>query len=123
MGEGFSGSVKVLVSSGSLGSGVREDEIAFGLAKGADVIATDAGSTDSGAAYLATGKSKNSRGAVKRDVTLLLKAHAQAGVPIIVGTSGQAGGDLNLDWTCDIFVEVAGELGITPRIEIGRAHV
>ena len=118
MGEGFSGSVKVLVSSGSLGSGVREDEIAFGLAKGANVIATDAGSTDSGAAYLATGKSKNSRGAVKRDVTLLLKAHAQAGIPIIVGTSGQAGGDLNLDWTRDIFVEVAGELGITPRIAL-----
>ncbi|WP_446655455.1 acyclic terpene utilization AtuA family protein [Blastomonas sp.] len=118
MPEQFTGSVKVLVSSGSLGSGVREDEIEFGLALGADVIATDAGSTDSGAAYLATGKSKNSRGAVKRDVTLLLKAHAKTGIPVIVGTSGQAGGDLNLDWTRDIFVEVARELGIQPRIAL-----
>lgn len=118
MGERFSGSVTVLVSSGSLGSGVREDEIAFGLARGADVIASDAGSTDSGAAYLATGKSKNSRGAVKRDVTVLMKAHAKTGIPIIVGTAGQAGGDLNLDWTRDIFVEVAAELGLTPRIAL-----
>lgn len=118
MDEIFSGSIKILVSSGSLGSGVREEEIAFGLARGADVIATDAGSTDSGAAYLATGKSKNSRGAVKRDVTLLMKAHAETGIPIVVGTSGQAGGDLNLDWTRDIFVEVADDLGIRPRIAL-----
>jgi Acyclic terpene utilisation family protein AtuA len=118
MGEDVFNSITVMVSSGSLGSGVREAEIAFGLQRGANVIATDAGSTDSGAAYLATGKSKNSRGAVKRDVTVLMNAHAQTGIPIIVGTAGQAGGDINLDWTRDIFVEVAGELGIKPRIAL-----
>ena len=112
------GSVKVIVPCGSLGSGVREEEIAFGLAQGAHAIATDAGSTDSGAAYLALGKSKNNRGAVKRDMTILMKAHASAGVPIIVGTSGQAGGDLNLNWTRDIVLEIAEELGIKPKIAL-----
>ncbi|GAA5236768.1 acyclic terpene utilization AtuA family protein [Verticiella sediminum] len=112
------GSVKVLVPCGSLGAGVRESEIAYGLAKGADVIATDAGSTDSGAAYLALGKSKNNRGAVKRDLGILLRAHAQTGVPVIIGTAGQAGGDLNVDWTRDIVLEVAQELGIAPRIAL-----
>ena len=110
--------VKIIVPCGSLGSGVREEEIEYGLAKGAMAIASDAGSTDSGAAYLATGKSKNSRGAVKRDLTILMKAHAKAGIPVIVGTSGQAGGDLNVNWTRDILLEVVKELGISPRIAL-----
>ena len=54
--------IKILVPCGSLGAGVREDEVEYGLFQGAQAIASDAGSTDSGAAYLATGKSKNSRG-------------------------------------------------------------
>lgn len=110
--------VKVLVPCGSLGAGVRESEVAYGLAQGAQVIATDAGSTDSGAAYLALGKSKNNRGAVKRDLTVLLGAHASSGIPVVIGTAGQAGGDLNVDWTRDIVLEVARELGISPRIAL-----
>ncbi len=108
--------IRLIVPCGSLGAGVREEEVARGLALGARAIATDAGSTDSGAAYLALGKSKNSRGAVKRDLMILMKAQADSGVPIIVGTSGQAGGRLNLDWTRDIVLEVARELGVSPRI-------
>lgn len=112
------GSVKVLVPCGSLGAGVRESEIDYGLSRGANVIATDAGSTDSGAAYLALGKSKNNRGAVKRDLSILLRAHAKSGVPVIIGTAGQAGGDLNVNWTRDIVLEVIAELGISPRIAL-----
>jgi len=108
--------VKIIVPVGSLGAGVREEEIAYGIAQGATAIATDAGSTDSGAAYLALGISKNNRGSVKRDLTILMKAGAEAGIPLIVGTCGQAGGDKNLDWTRELAIEVAGELGIHPRI-------
>lgn len=114
----FDGSVKIIVSSGSLGSGVREEEIAYGIAQGAQAIASDAGSTDSGAAYLALGKSKNNRGAVKHDLKILMKAQAERGVPIIIGTSGQAGGDLNLAWTRDIALEIAEELGSKPKIAL-----
>ena len=41
---GLSGSVKILVPTGSLGAGAREDELAYGIAQGARAIATDAGS-------------------------------------------------------------------------------
>ena len=82
------GPIKILVPVGSLGAGVREEELQYGLAQGAQAIATDAGSTDSGAAYLALGKSKNDRGSVKRDLALLMKAGAEAGIPVIVGTCG-----------------------------------
>ncbi len=111
-------SVKILVPCGSLGAGVRPDEVDRGIALGAHAIATDAGSTDSGAAYLALGISKNNRAAVKRDLEILMKAQAHAGIPLLVGTCGQAGGDANLDWTRDIAVEVADELGIRPRIAL-----
>lgn len=110
--------VVVIVPSGSLGAGVRENEVRYGIEQGAHVIATDAGSTDSGAAYLAKGISKNNRGAVKRDLTILMRAASEAGIPIVVGTCGQAGGDLNLAWTADIAVEVARELGIRPKIAL-----
>ncbi|TNE67931.1 MAG: acyclic terpene utilization AtuA family protein [Alphaproteobacteria bacterium] len=111
-------SVTIIVPCGSLGAGVREEEIEYGLRKGAQAIATDAGSTDSGAAYLAQGKSKNSRGAVKRDLTILMKAHAKSGIPVIIGTSGQAGGDLNVNWTRDILLEINAELGLSPKIAL-----
>jgi hypothetical protein len=47
--------ISVLVPVGMLGVGVQADEVKRGIAAGADVIALDAGSTDSGATYLATG--------------------------------------------------------------------
>jgi len=112
------GPIKILVPTGSLGAGAVEAEVAYGIAQGARAIATDAGSTDSGAAYLALGISKNNRGSVKRDLTILMKAGAEAGIPLIIGTCGQAGGDLNVDWTRDICLEVARELAIQPRIAL-----
>lgn len=110
--------IKIIVPCGSLGAGVDEEEVRRGLALGADAIATDAGSTDSGAAYLALGMSKNNRASVKRDLAILMKAGAEAKIPVIVGTSGQAGGDKNLDWTRDIALEIAGELGLKPKIAL-----
>jgi len=113
-----SGPIKVLVPVGSLGAGVSEAELRYGIERGAHVIASDAGSTDSGAAYLALGISKNNRGSVKRDLTLMMRAAHGAGIPIVIGTCGQAGGDENLAWTRDIVVEVAAELGISPKIAL-----
>jgi hypothetical protein len=112
------GPIKVLVPAGSLGAGAREEEIRYGIGRGAHVIASDAGSTDSGAAYLALGISKNNKGAVKRDLKMMMQAAHEARIPIVIGTSGQAGGDLNVDWTRDIAVEVAEELGIRPKIAL-----
>jgi hypothetical protein len=110
--------IKILVPTGSLGAGAIEAEVQYGIARGAHAIATDAGSTDSGAAYLSLGISKNNRGSVKADLTVLMRAGAQAGIPLIIGTCGQAGGDRNLDWTRDLVLEVAAELAIRPRIAL-----
>jgi hypothetical protein len=110
--------VRLFVPVGSLGAGVRAEEVEAALARGVDVIAMDAGSTDSGAAYLATGTSKNSRDAVRTDLLLLMAAQHRAGVPLIIGTAGQAGADPNVDWTLDIVLQIARERGYRPKIAV-----
>lgn len=110
--------VKIIVPVGSLGAGVRVDEIAYGISQGAQAIATDAGSTDSGAAYLALGMSKNNTGSVRHDLLILMRAAQETRIPLIIGTCGQAGGDKNVDWTKEIVLDVAAELGIQPKIAV-----
>lgn len=110
--------VKIIVPVGSLGAGVRLDEVRYGIERGAHAIASDAGSTDSGAAYLALGMSKNNREAVKRDLTILMKAQADAKIPLVVGSCGQAGGDAGLNWTRDIALEIAREQNLNPTIAL-----
>src|ERR1700688_1670324 len=74
--------IRVLVPAGVLGWGVRADEIAAGLDLKPHAIAVDAGSTDSGPAYLATGRSKYGRQSVKRDLSILMDARRRAGIPL-----------------------------------------
>lgn len=115
--------VKVFVPTGQLGSsGWRPEELEAAIAQGIHVMAMDAGSTDSGAAYLATGKSKNIRSTVKKDLQLLMDAQQRTGVPILVGTAGQAGGDLNVDWTVDIVREIARETGYSPKLAVLKSE-
>lgn len=110
--------IKIIVPCGSLGAGVRPEEIEYGIAQGAHAIASDAGSTDSGAAYLALGISKNNREAVKRDLAILMLAQAKATIPIMIGSCGQAGGNSGLNWTRDIALEIAREHNLTPKIAL-----
>ena len=110
--------VNILVPAGALGAGVRESDVAAGLAAGAHGIAVDAGSTDSGPAYLATGRSKYGRDAVKSDLRILMKAQAAAGIPLLIGSCGTSGCDMAVDWTRDIALEIADEESLSPRIAL-----
>jgi hypothetical protein len=109
--------VNVLVPCGALGIGVRERDV-FSALSGAHAIACDAGSTDSGPAYLATGQAKYSRDAVKHDLSILMRAQAKAGIPLLIGSCGTSGCDEALDWTRDIALEIAREHGLQPRIAL-----
>lgn len=111
-------SVKIYVPQGSLGVGIFPEEVEYALAWGPHAMALDAGSTDAGAAYLAKGVSKNDRGSVKRDLGFLMDAQQKAGIPLLIGTAAQAGGDLNVDWTRDIALEIAREKGYSPKIAV-----
>jgi hypothetical protein len=110
--------VNILVPTGALGIGVVESEVAAGVAAGAHAIACDAGSTDSGPAYLATAIPKYSRASVKHDLQILMKAQAAAGIPLLIGSCGTSGCDAALDWTHEIAKEIAREQGLNPRIAL-----
>jgi hypothetical protein len=108
----------VIVPAGALGAGIREEDVARGVAAGAQAIACDAGSTDSGPAYLATGKSKYAREAVKADLRILMRVQAARRIPLLLGSCGTSGCRPALDWTRDIATEIAVEEGLSPRIAL-----
>ncbi|WP_428390920.1 acyclic terpene utilization AtuA family protein [Lichenicoccus sp.] len=109
---------RILVPLGVLGSGAKAEELEAGLALRPHAIALDAGSTDSGPASLATGLSKYSRHAIKRDMSLLMAARERAGIPLLIGSCGTSGCDQAVDWTLEIALEVARDQGIAPRIAV-----
>lgn len=99
-------SVGVLVPSGMLGAGFPPETITRGIELGADVIALDAGSTDSGPHYLGTGTSKNPTQAIRRDLEILIPAAADADIPLIIGSCGTSGTDAGVDQVADIVEDI-----------------
>jgi hypothetical protein len=131
-------SVGVLVPSGMLGAGFDPATITRGLSLGADVIAVDGGSTDSGPYYLGSGEAKTARSAVRRDLRFLLRAASEADIPLIVGSCGTGGTDSGVRWVADIVDSICSEDGLhlktariyseqraaelLPRLRAGRVH-
>ncbi|KAA2265390.1 DUF1446 domain-containing protein [Solihabitans fulvus] len=109
-------SVGILVPSGMLGAGFHPDTITRGISLGADVIAVDGGSTDSGPYYLGTGTAKTTEQAVRRDLRILLAAANEAGIPLIVGSCGTGGTDAGVHWVAAIVDEICAEDGLHPTI-------
>jgi hypothetical protein len=105
-----------------LGSGFREDSIARGIEQGASLIGCDSGTTDFGPGPLATGKSQFSRAAIKRDTEVILASACRAGIPVVIGSAGGAGGDLNLAWMREIVWEIARENGLHFRLALIHAE-
>ena len=101
--------IRALAPTGMLGSGYYEGSLLRAMEWEPHFIACDAGSTDGGPDALATGKCHFSRRAVKRDVRLMLMAARRAAIPLIIGSAGSGGGNLNLQWTLDIVTEIARE--------------
>src|SRR5438105_10069976 len=95
-----------------LGSGFRETSIVAALRDGARMIGCDSGTTDFGPHLLATGRSHFSKAAMRRDLELILVNGREAGVPVVIGSAGGAGGDENLAWLRDIALEIARERGL-----------
>ena len=101
--------VRALALTGALGSGYLTSTLETALAWDPDFIGVDAGSTDSGPASLGTGECSFSRAAVKRDIKFALLGARQKCIPLLVGSAGTAGGDLNLAWMVEIVEEISRE--------------
>lgn len=101
-----------------LGSGFREESVRRAIDLGVRMIGCDAGTTDFGPHLLATGKSQFSRAAVKRDTSVILCAAVRSRVPVVFGSAGGAGGDLNLEWMREVVLEIAREQGLHFRLAV-----
>ncbi|MFH1303609.1 MAG: acyclic terpene utilization AtuA family protein [Planctomycetota bacterium] len=77
-----------------------------------DFIGCDAGSTDGGPAYLGRGECGYAKEAVKYDLRLALLGARKKRIPLLIGSAGTAGGDINLAWTVEIAREIAREEGL-----------
>jgi acyclic terpene utilization AtuA family protein len=105
-------SVRILVPTGMLGAGFPQSIVDRGLEMGADVIAVDGGSTDSGPYYLGTGTAKTTAAAVRRDLRMLLRAAESARIPLIVGSCGTSGTDSGVDWVFSLVQEIGTDLKV-----------
>ncbi len=112
----------LVAATGMLGSGFREESIDRAIALGVRMIGCDAGTTDFGPHLLATGNSQFSRAAVKRDTAVILAGAARAGIPVVIGSAGGAGGDVNLAWMRDVVLEIAREQGLHFRLALIRSE-
>ena len=102
--------VRALAATGQVGTGFLEQSLRTG-ADGADFIGSDAGSTDQGPYYLGSGETQASDAAVRRDLGLMLATGLAAGIPVLVGTAGTAGGRPHLARTVRLARELARENG------------
>jgi hypothetical protein len=120
--------VRVLVPVGMLGGGFPVKTVERGITSGADIIAVDGGSTDSGPHYLGTATAKTARVAVARDLGVILPAAHAAGIPVVVGSCGTSGADAGVDWVYDITCQVAIENDLEMSVaciksELDPAHL
>jgi hypothetical protein len=116
------GEYRLLSTSGILGYGYPEESLQRGLAMGVDMIGVDGGSTDPGPHYLGSGKTLNSRMAMKRDLRLMLKAAVENGIPVAIGSCGGAGGEPHLQITAELVREIAREEGLNFKMAMIHAE-
>jgi hypothetical protein len=107
--SGSKSAVRMMSASGILGYGFPEASLKAALEHDPHMIGVDGGSSDPGPHYLGSGKTLNSRLAMKRDLSLLLQGAIRKGIPMMVGTCGGAGGEPHLQVCADIIREVARE--------------
>ena len=113
---------RILSPTGIVGYGFPEESFAAGVALKPDLIACDAGSTDPGPYYLGSDIPFTNDTAVKRDLTLMLKAACELHVPLIVGSAGGSGATPHLERDVRIIREIAREQKLSFKLAVISAE-
>ena len=114
--------VRAFAPTGVIGSSYLETSLARAMEWEPHFIGSDAGSTDHGPDALGRGKCMFPRQAVKRDMKLMLQAARSQNIPLLIGSAGTAGADLNLQWAADVLLEIAHEEGLHFRLALIHAE-
>lgn len=114
---------RILSTTAILGYGFPLKSFEEGMKRKPHLIAVDAGSTDPGPYYLGAGVSFTDRGAVKRDLEIMLCAAMEHNVPVVIGSAGGSGGKPHLEWNKQIIEEIAKEKGLHFKLAIINADI
>ena len=112
-----------ILSHGMLGYGFPPESLARAVDAGVDLIAVDAGSTDPGPYYLGSGRLFGARSMIIRDLFMLIDAQEATGAPIIIGSAGGAGTDVQVDQLLDALTEVLSERALRKRVAVIRSEI
>lgn len=104
---------RVVCACAGVGYGFTRASMDIALQGRIDAVINDAGSMDAGPFYLGAGTQYFERESVKTDFAVLVEAARAKNCPLIIGTSGMAGGTRNLDWMVDVAKEVFAEQRVT----------
>ena len=107
---------KILMAIGGLGAGIAEEYFALGMEMKPDAICIDAGSTDSGPAYLANAVCKTSRQMLRHDLAIAVRGSREADIPLLIGSCGTCGSDAGVEEAAEIVTEILQENGWHARI-------
>jgi hypothetical protein len=118
MANGKSQQIRFIAPVGSVGVGISAADLDEAMTQAPDFIACDAGTTDAGPYSLGTGLPAFPHEAVKRDLSLILRAGRKANIPVMIGSAGTAGGDVHVDWVLDIAREIVAEHRLTLRTAV-----
>jgi hypothetical protein len=110
--------IRFIAAIGAIGGGIHADSLDEAMAQKPHFIAADAGTTDAGPYSLGSGQSAFPREMIKNDLALMLRAGKRAGIPVLVGSAGTAGGNVHVDWTLDIARAVAEENDLSIRTAV-----
>src|SRR6187551_1735262 len=88
--------IRILSATGVMGSGFVETSFETGLALKPHFIGCDAGSTDPGPEYLGSGRTAFPMDAIRRDLRLMLIGARRLKIPLLIGSAGTGGNDIQL---------------------------
>jgi hypothetical protein len=110
--------LRILSPTGVCGSGFVESSFEKALAQKPHVIGCDAGSTDPGPAYLGSGRTAFPKEAIRRDLRLMLAGARRLKIPLLIGSAGTGGNDVQLEGMHQLVREIAATEGLSFKLAL-----
>ena len=114
--------IRILSPTGVCGSGFLETSFDTALDRQPHFIGCDAGSTDPGPEFLGSGRTAFPPDAIARDLRLMLRGARRLGIPLLIGSAGTGGNDIQLNLVHDLVLKIAREEGLSFRLAVIHAE-
>jgi hypothetical protein len=110
--------IRILSPTGVCGSGFAESSFEKALSQQPHLIGCDGGSTDPGPAYLGSGRTAFPREAIRRDLRLMLLGARRLKIPLLLGSAGTGGNDIQLEDARRLAQEIAAAEGLSFKLAV-----